>query len=69
MIPPIYGENIARNFIEDKFILISRSHGAPEKSSIGIKRDVRHGKPQLLETWITRDKFNIRIALELQFMH
>ena len=69
MIPSIYGENIARNFIGDKFIIISRSHGAPEKSSIGIKRDVRLGKPQALETWITRDKFNIRIALELQFMH
>ena len=53
------------NFIEDKFIIISRSHGAPEKSSIGIKRDVRHGKPQVLETWITRDKINIRIALEV----
>ena len=61
------------NFIEDGFIIISppRSHGAPEKSSMGIKRDIpnhiRHGKPS--KAWITRDKANIRIELELQNVH
>ena len=57
------------NFIEDDFIIISpsRSHGAPEKSSMGIKRDIRHGKPS--KTWITRDKVNMKIAVELQNVH